>query len=118
MQGLVWPAIGSFLILYLVGYFILGFIVGFIFMGLFFSSGIMGALMTIDEATDEAQVFTQLGEYFTSAGFIISLIIAIFVSMFLAMIWYGSIWSLWGYFAKTEWSDLQTPKQDEDVALW
>ena len=118
MKGLVWPAIGSFLILYLLGYFILGFLVWFIFMGLFFSSGIIGVFMELDDSTSEFPDFSPVVEHFTSAGFIIPLVIAIFISMFLSMIWYGSIWSLWGYFAKTEWSDLQTPKQDEDVALW
>jgi len=118
MKGLVWPAIGSFLILYLLGYFILGFLVWFIFMGLFFSSGIIGVFMELDDSTSEFPDFSPVVEHFTSAGFIIPLVIAIFISMFLSMIWYGSIWSLWGYFAKTEWSDLQTPKQDAEAEVW
>jgi len=118
MKGLVWPAIGSYLILYLLGYFILTFILMFVFMALFFSSGIMGILMQIDDSTSEIPDFSPVLEHLSSAGFIIPLVIAIFISMFLSMIWYGSVWSLWGYFAKTEWSEIQTSIQDEDPELW
>jgi len=56
MKGLVWPAIGSFLILYLVGYFILNFVITIIFIVLFFASGIMGVIMEIDASAPVTQV--------------------------------------------------------------
>ena len=118
MKGLVWPAVGSYLILYLLGYFILGFISFFVFMALFFSSGIMGVLVQLDGSSSQIPDFAPVWDHVTSAGFIIPLVIAMFITMFLLMIWYGSIWSLWGYFAKTEWSELQTPTQDEEAEVW
>lgn len=100
MKGRVWPAIGSFLIVYFVGYFVLGFVLSIVFVVLFLSSGIIGVMMDLDVTSDATPDFSAIGEHISSAGFIIPLIIAIFISMFLAMIWYGSIWSMWGYFAK------------------
>jgi hypothetical protein len=108
MKGLVWPAIGSYLILYVVGYFILSFISLIIFLVFFLSSGVLGKLMQMDISDDVIPDFSALGEQLTSAGFILPLLIAIFLSLFLTLIWYSSMWALWGYLAKVK----QTPYRD------
>ncbi len=102
MKGRVWPAIGGFLILYLVGYFIISFVLGLVFMVLFFSSGILKVLTQIDVDSSDMPDFTPVWDHMTSAGFMIPLVLAIFFSMFLTTLWYGTIWSMWGYFAKTD----------------
>lgn len=118
MRGQVWSAIGGYLILYLVGYFIVGFILMIVFMLLFMSSGILGVLMKIDDTTGELPDFSPVWEHLTSAGFIIPLIIAILISMFLSMIWYGMIWSMWGYFAKDEKEpEYWKPEKNDDPDL-
>jgi len=118
MRGFVWPAIGSYLILYFVGYFILSFVISIIFLVLFLSSGIIGVLMDLDASSGAVPDFSQVGEHLTSAGFIIPLVIAILISMFLAMLWYGMIWSLWGYFAKDADPDYWEPQTSEEPDLW
>jgi len=113
MEGLVWPAIGSFLILYVVGYFILGFVMMIVFLIFFLSSGLIGVFMELDETGEVMPDFTPLMDQVTSAGFIIPLLIAIFVSLFLTLIWYGAIWSMWGYMAKDK-----LPSTDMDPQTW
>ncbi len=111
MKGLVWPAIGSFLILYVVGYFILSFVTMIIFFLFVFGSGIMGKLMRLELSDDVIPDFSVLADQLTSAGVILPLLIAIFVSLFLTLIWYSTMWALWGYLAKvkqTPYSDPQT----------
>jgi len=118
MKGLVWPAIGSYLILYVVGYFILSFMTMIIFVLFFFSSGILGKLMQLETSDDDMPNFTAIGEQLTSAGFIIPLLLAVFLSLFLTLIWYSSIWSLWGYLAKEKaipYTDPQTWGAGADV---
>jgi len=115
---LVWPAIGSYLILYFVGYFILSFVISIIFLILFLSSGIIGVLTDLDASPGAVPDFSQVGEHLTSAGFIIPLVIAILISMFLAMLWYGMIWSLWGYFAKDAEPGYWEPQTSEEPDLW
>ena len=109
----MWPAIGSFLILYVVGYFILGFVMMIVFLIFFLSSGLLGVFMELDETGEVMPDFTPLVEQVTSAGFIIPLLIAIFVSLFLTLIWYGAIWSMWGYMAKDK-----LPSTDMDPQTW
>lgn len=110
MKGLVWPAIGSYLVLYVVGYFMLSFVMMFVFVIFFFSSGIMGTLMQLDTSDDVIPDVSALGEQLTSAGFIIPLLIAVFISLFLSLIWYGAIWSMWGYMAKDKKDALWRPE--------
>jgi len=102
MKGFVWPAIGGYLLLYLVGYTILSFVLAIVFLLLFMASGIFGVLMEIDTASNTVPDVSPVWEHMSSAGFIIPLVIAIFTSVLLMMIWYGMTWSLWGYFAKDE----------------
>jgi len=118
MKGLVWPAIGSFLILYLVGYFILNFVITIIFIVLFFASGIMGVIMEIDASANELPDMSPLWEHLSSPGFMIPLILGVFVSIFLWMIWYGTLWSLWGYLAKQEQGALQPPVTQVEGEIW
>lgn len=110
MKGLVWPAIGSFLILYVVGYFILSFVAGLIFLILFLSSGIIGVMTKIDPTSEAMPDFSPIWEHMTSPGFIIPMVIAVFLSLFLSLIWYGTIWSLWGYLAKDEEQEYWQPE--------
>lgn len=104
MQGRIWPALGSYLILYIIGYIAISIVLGIIFMTLLFSSGIMGILIQMDETTSEMPDFGPVWEHVTSAGFLIPLLLAIFVSFFLSIVWYGLVWAMWGYFAKTDQS--------------
>ena len=52
--------------------------------------------------------FSPLVDQVSSAGFIVPLLIAIFVSLFLSLIWYAMIWSMWGYMAKDKQDELFT----------
>lgn len=110
MKGLVWPAIGSYLIIYVVGYFILSFIMMIVFVIFFLSSGLIGVMMDMDETGEAMPDFSPLLEQIGSAGFIIPLLIAIFVSLFLSFIWYCAIWSMWGYIAKDKSDEFWTPQ--------
>jgi len=116
MKGLVWPAIGSYLILYVVGYFILSFVMMIILVVFFLSSGLIGVLMEMDGTGEAMPDFSPLMEQVTSAGFIIPLLIAIFLGLFLSLIWYGAIWSMWGYLAKDKpegyWQPDNLPPED------
>lgn len=113
MKGLVWSAIGSYLVLYLIGYFILSFVLLIVFVIFFLSSGIIGALMKLETSEDVIPDLSALGEQLTSAGFIIPLLITIFISLFASLIWYGAIWSMWGYFAKDKQDALWRPETSE-----
>jgi len=118
MKGLVWPAVGSYLILYVVGYFILNFIVFIVFTVLFLSSGIAGVLTQLGPAATEVPDFLPVMEYLTSARFLIPLALAGTITMFLTMFWYVTIWSMWGYFAKTEWTDPKPIKDGFGEEIW
>lgn len=118
MKGFVWPAIGCFVILYILGYFILMFMSGIIFSILFLMSGVLDILLEIGTSQDGLLDFSPVWAQLTSAGFIIPFIIVFVFTLFLTMIWYGMIWSMWGYCAKhedREW--LQTQKTDP-TDLW
>ena len=65
---------------------------------LFVSSGIFPLLMELD--TDETPDFTPLLDLLSSAGFIIPAILIALVFTFLGLLYYGAIWSIWGYIAK------------------
>lgn len=118
MKGLVWPAVGSYLILYVVGYFILNFIVFIVFTALFLSSGIAGVLTQLGPAATEVPNFLPVLEYLTSARFLIPLALAAAITMFLTMLWYVIIWSMWGYFAKTDWTDPKLINDEAGEEIW
>lgn len=102
MQGKVWPAIGSFLILYFVGYFIISFAIGIVFLFMFLASGILKPLMELDTTSTEIPDFSGVWAQVSSAGFIIPMVIGVFLAIFLSLLWWGMIWSMWGYFAKSD----------------
>ena len=110
MKGLVWPAIGSYLIVYVVGYLILSFVMMIIFTIFFLASGLIGVMMKMDGTGEAMPDFSPILEQVSSAGFIIPLLIAIFVSLFLSLIWYGAIWSMWGYIAKDKPDEFWSPQ--------
>jgi len=57
--------------------------------------------MKIGQSPDGiAEFFLALIESLTSASFIIPLSGLLFIFVFLAMIWYGAIWAMWGCYAK------------------
>jgi len=102
MKGHVWPAIGSFLIVYVIGCFAISLFLSLVFLILFFSSGILKVLMQIETDANAVLDFSPILDHLISPGFLIPVILAIFISIFVTILWYGCIWSMWGYFAKTD----------------
>lgn len=115
MRGRVWPAIGGYLILYFVGYFGISLVLSIVFVIAFLFSGVLKILIQLDSDGQEIPNFTPLWEHMSSAQFLIPVILAVLISMFMTVLWYGMIWGMWGYFAKTDqdvqndnWTDGET----------
>ncbi|MEP4051847.1 MAG: hypothetical protein ABJN22_06365 [Litorimonas sp.] len=98
MKTYFWPTFGAVLVVGLIGYIGLVVLSLLAFGLLFVSSGIFPLLMELD--VDETPDFTPLLDLLSSAGFIIPAILITLVFTFLGLLYYGAIWSIWGYIAK------------------
>lgn len=102
MNGRVWPAIGGYLILYMIGYFGISLVLSIVFVVAFLLTGTIQVLMKLEAGGEAMPDLTPLWEHMSSAGFLIPMILALLASLFMTVLWYGMIWGMWGYFAKTD----------------
>lgn len=98
MKTYFWPTFGAVLVVGLIGYIGLMVVSLLAFGILFFSSGIFPLLMALE--ADETPDFTPLLDSLSSAGFVVPAILVAFIITFLGLLYYGAIWSIWGYVAK------------------
>jgi len=100
MKTYVWPTLGAVLTIGIFGYITIMVFSLLAFGILLYASGIIPALMKLDEVGSDTPDFSPLMEVLTSAGFVVPALIVMAIATGLGFLYYGAIWSVWGYIAK------------------
>lgn len=107
MKTYFWPTFGAVLTVGVVGYVVI-LIFSILAFGLLMSaSGIIPALMSLEDTLTDAPDFDPILQTLTSPGFVVPAVLVTAIATFLGFLYYGAIWSIWGYVAK-----LTDPRRD------